>query len=164
MAATTGYVGAGLPATDHSPAHDRASSRPLRVLPGLPARDAKDAVAPDPHEHPAKARMAEKPARDRIARSCPANWSVIWRNQFPHSSGAPSQPEQGENHLANINRRTYPSKHLAWDCVAGSVRESSYDRRWSSSLLSRPGSRRLLLRHVLRAGSILHAGQRLSRR
>ena len=39
--------------------------------------------------------MAENPARDRIARSCPANRSVMWRDQVPPPTrGAPSQPEE----------------------------------------------------------------------
>ena len=88
MAATTGYVGAGLPATDHSPAHDRASSRPLRVLPGLPARDAKDPLDPDPDEQPAKARHWPRTgSRSGFRRAVPTP-SPVWdsagqRTSFP---------------------------------------------------------------------------------
>lgn len=51
MAATGGCPVAGLPATDQSPVHNRASPRPLGVLPGLPAHHGKDALDPDLDEH-----------------------------------------------------------------------------------------------------------------
>ena len=81
------------------------------------------------------------------------------RSSSPTSSGAPSRPEKEKTTLANVICRTYSGEHPARDCIAGPIRESSHDHRWDASLLSRRGSGRLLLPHVLRAGSILLAGQ-----
>ena len=164
MAATTGYVGAGLPATDHSPVHDRASSRPLGVLPGLPARDAKDAVAPDLDEIIPRRRAWPRSRRGTGLHILAGQLACYMERSSPPQLGRAQPAREGENHLANVNCRTYSDEHLASDCVAGSIRESGPDRRCPGSMLSRRGSGRLLLPDVLRARSALRAGQRLSRR
>ena len=55
----------------------------------------------------------------------------VERSSSPTNSGRTQPARGGENHLANVNCRTYSGKHPARDCVAGPFRESSHDRRWS---------------------------------
>lgn len=155
MAATGAYLGARLPSTDQSSVQDRASSVISGSRPDCRAAT-QGRRGPGSRTSVPRRRMAEKPTGTVLHVFAPPTGLLI-EDHFPQSTGVLTQPGKEKTTLANIHRRTYRSEHSTRGWVAGSV--SKHDHRESAELLSRRGSRRILLLHVLREGSILRATQ-----